>query len=230
MAWPSLLPRLRRVAGLGVAAAGWPRRSSRWRSCRRWRPACQPVHRQQHPLPAAVARLDDLNGHVLLHLGQLPISSGRTSRVMGPWYWGARGQSAWRTALHPPVDRIGRRRELAKERQTAGSGPAAQRLRLKESSTRSFPYHDCPLLIRAGRCSVSPMCPTVHPVAVGRIPRAKTPNRWSVPRGTGASSTGRYAARTASTGPVDQVKSSSLSSRRARRASARASRPASVMV
>src|SRR4029453_13637910 len=27
-------------AALGVAAAGWPRRSSRWRSCRRWRPAC----------------------------------------------------------------------------------------------------------------------------------------------------------------------------------------------
>src|SRR5215216_2044615 len=46
----------------------------------------EPVNRQQRPLPAALAWLGDLNGHVLLALGSSPISSGRTSRVIGPWY------------------------------------------------------------------------------------------------------------------------------------------------
>jgi hypothetical protein len=32
----------------------------------------KPVHRQQRPLPAALSRQDDLNGHVLVALGQLP--------------------------------------------------------------------------------------------------------------------------------------------------------------
>jgi hypothetical protein len=32
----------------------------------------KPVHRQQRPLATALPRPDDLNGHVLLTLGQLP--------------------------------------------------------------------------------------------------------------------------------------------------------------
>src|SRR4029450_5601164 len=32
----------------------------------------KPVNRQQHPLPAALSRTDDLNGNVLLALGELP--------------------------------------------------------------------------------------------------------------------------------------------------------------
>ena len=32
----------------------------------------KPVHRQQRPLATALPWLDDLNGHVLLALGQLP--------------------------------------------------------------------------------------------------------------------------------------------------------------
>jgi hypothetical protein len=32
----------------------------------------EPVHRQQRPLAAALARLDHFNGHVLVAVGQLP--------------------------------------------------------------------------------------------------------------------------------------------------------------
>jgi len=48
----------------------------------------KPLHRQQRPPPAALPRLNSLNRHILLALGTSPISSGRTSRVIGPWYWG----------------------------------------------------------------------------------------------------------------------------------------------
>ena len=38
----------------------------------------EPLHRQQRPLAAALARTDDLNGHVLVALGQLPNLLGRS--------------------------------------------------------------------------------------------------------------------------------------------------------
>jgi hypothetical protein len=54
-----------------------------------------------------------------------------------------------------------------KSAKQAGSGPAARARNW--SSTRSFPYPDCPLLTRTDRCSVPQCAPTIRPAAVGSI-------------------------------------------------------------
>jgi hypothetical protein len=72
------------------------------------------VHRQQRSLAAALSRLNNLNGNVLVAVGQLPKLLGQDikgdrSLVFG----GVRARSAWRTAPHRPVDPIDRTRGLA---------------------------------------------------------------------------------------------------------------------
>jgi hypothetical protein len=70
----------------------------------------------------------------------------------------------WRRSQGPGLGGSNRCLKSAKQ---AGSGPAARTR--DEPSTRSIPYPDCPLLTRADRCSVPPMCPNIHPIAVGSI-------------------------------------------------------------
>jgi hypothetical protein len=52
-------------------------------------------------LPAALPRTDDLNGHVLVALGQLPDLLRQDIKSVGPWYWGCSWTISLRTASSP---------------------------------------------------------------------------------------------------------------------------------
>ena len=84
--------------------------------------------------------------------------ASRPSRS-GRW-WSCR--AAQRGPSRPqrgPRQTTQRTNRCLKSAKQTGSGPAAQAR--NEPSTRSIPYPDCPLLTRADRCSVPPMCPTI---------------------------------------------------------------------
>jgi hypothetical protein len=104
----------------------------------------EPLHRQQRPLPAALPRLDDLDGHILVAVGELPQLlpkhiQGKESLVFG----GCRARPAWRTA--PQLLDRHRSASLGQARPEQGTGPLLGSEPPPEATTSLLPTPARPL-------------------------------------------------------------------------------------